>query len=241
MPGAHLDGFMRACGAITKVTGQKNTFVNKRLWAVEGDQNSHGGGDLIPTKRVVFINKKPVITNAPDAAGADALCGIVPGAHCAPSTAQGAMKTFAYGSGGEGPPFVEVPIDPTLVVVDLFAINLVVGPPVISIEGIVNLFASDLIVSAPALTSPAFVASGAVNLVVGSPTLGSPTFSATGPVGLTVGSPVLGVPVFSSIRFNAANLAVGSPVINVATINAIAAAREIIYPVGTAPVGGMSS
>jgi uncharacterized Zn-binding protein involved in type VI secretion len=97
MPQAHRDGDKRACGASTIVTNQFTTFVNKKLWAVEGDQDSHGGGGLIPTKKTVFIQGKPVITHFPDKAGADSLCPVEGGAHWSPDTAFGSKETFAYG------------------------------------------------------------------------------------------------------------------------------------------------
>jgi len=46
MPGAHRNGDSRSCGAATVVTGQNNVYVNGQLWAVEGDDNTHGSGPL---------------------------------------------------------------------------------------------------------------------------------------------------------------------------------------------------
>lgn len=96
MPAAHRDGDPRSCGATTVVSGQDFVFVDGKLWAVEGDQNSHGGGALIPGETGVYIAGKPVIVHAPDSAAPDALCPVVGGTHCAPATAGGSDGTFAY-------------------------------------------------------------------------------------------------------------------------------------------------
>ena len=66
----HRHGDSRACGATTVVGGQDFVFVDDKLWAVEGDPCSHGGGGLIAGKIVaVYINGKRAIGNgdsAPD-------------------------------------------------------------------------------------------------------------------------------------------------------------------------------
>lgn len=41
MPGAHRHDDTRFCGATTIVTGQTTVKVNGRLWAVEGDKDTH--------------------------------------------------------------------------------------------------------------------------------------------------------------------------------------------------------
>lgn len=47
MPGAHRHDDVRFCGAKTIVTGQSSVIVNGRLWAVEGDKDTHcNQGDL---------------------------------------------------------------------------------------------------------------------------------------------------------------------------------------------------
>lgn len=65
------------------------------LCAVQGDPNSHGGGDLIAANpQTVYINNIPVIDHAPDPAQADSLC---PGdGHCNPETASGSPTVFYY-------------------------------------------------------------------------------------------------------------------------------------------------
>lgn len=93
MPAAHRDGDLRACGAKTVVTHQNFCMVNGKLWAVEGDPNTHDAGGLIPTRRGVCINGIPVIVNTPDLAKVDGL------GHegTADETAQGSGGVFAYG------------------------------------------------------------------------------------------------------------------------------------------------
>lgn len=71
MPGAHRNSDTRYCGAATIVTGQGNVYVNGLLWAVEEDENSHGGGGLVSVVgSTVNINGKKVIVFG-DAAVAD--------------------------------------------------------------------------------------------------------------------------------------------------------------------------
>lgn len=95
MPEAHRDTDSRICGATTVVSGQSTVTVNGLLWAVEDDQDSHGGGGLIPTETTITIEGKPVIVNSPDSAKADLLCPIDP-IHCNPKTNSGSGNVFAY-------------------------------------------------------------------------------------------------------------------------------------------------
>lgn len=97
MPASHRHGDLRACGATTVVTGQSTVFVNNRLWAVDGDPNSHGGGALIPgLAPTVFIEGKQCIVLG-DQAAPDALCIPIGGLHCAPSAVSGSDDCFAHG------------------------------------------------------------------------------------------------------------------------------------------------
>lgn len=73
MPKAHRNADSRACGASTIVQGQSSVKVNGRLWAVENDPNSHGGGGLIPTFLSVKIAGKRVIVHTPDPGKPDGL------------------------------------------------------------------------------------------------------------------------------------------------------------------------
>lgn len=95
--GAHRNGDERTCGASTVVVNQTTVFVNNRLWAVEGDPNSHGDGALVPvTGDTVYIEGILVIVHGPDNAFPDDLCLPVGGNHCAPFTAQGSGDTQIY-------------------------------------------------------------------------------------------------------------------------------------------------
>ena len=101
MPGAHRNGDSRFCGASTIVSGQGTVRVNGKLWAVNGDPESHGGGNLIAVygAKNVRINGKLVICAVGDnASGDNAL-------HPAPSTRPRGKSTnvFVYsGNAGGG-------------------------------------------------------------------------------------------------------------------------------------------
>lgn len=97
MPPAHRHGDARNCGATTVVVNQSTTYVEGRLWAVDGDINSHGDGQLIHSGTSVFIEGILVIVHAPDDAAPDDLCIPLNGNHCEPMTAEGSGTTFAYG------------------------------------------------------------------------------------------------------------------------------------------------
>jgi len=62
MPKAHRNNDSRACGAKTIVEQQSTVFVNGKRWAVKGDKNDHGDGQLIDTTgHTVFCEGKQVI------------------------------------------------------------------------------------------------------------------------------------------------------------------------------------
>lgn len=63
MPQAHRNTDSRKCGASTIVVNQSSVFVNRLLWAVDGDPNTHGAGHLkaVTGGPSVFIEGKPVI------------------------------------------------------------------------------------------------------------------------------------------------------------------------------------
>lgn len=73
----------RSCGATTLVTGQTFLTVDGKLWAVNGDKNTHGNGDLITTHNWLTINGKGVIVVG-DHASSDGLCAPLGGNHCDP-------------------------------------------------------------------------------------------------------------------------------------------------------------
>lgn len=90
---AHRDDDPRKCGATTIVTGQTFVFVNGKLWAVEGDENSHGEGGLIAqTGSTVLINGKKVIVHGPDPAEIDNLGHV----NDEDETDGGSSNVFAY-------------------------------------------------------------------------------------------------------------------------------------------------
>jgi len=73
MGGAHRQDDKRTCGATTIVSGQSTVFVNGKLWAVEGDLDSHGHGDLVSViGSTVKINGKKVIVYGDHANSDDA-------------------------------------------------------------------------------------------------------------------------------------------------------------------------
>lgn len=95
--GAHRAGDSRTCSGLTIVTKQTTVFVNNRLWAVEGDENNHGDGALVPvTGDTVFVENKLVIVHGPDNAFPDDFCPTLGGDHCAPLTAEGSGNTLIY-------------------------------------------------------------------------------------------------------------------------------------------------
>lgn len=96
MPKAHRNNDGRICGATTIVSGQSTVFVNGKLWAVEADPNTHGGGGLIASGDTVFIENKKIIVNAPDSANPDSLCIPLGPPHCNPQTSSGSENVFAY-------------------------------------------------------------------------------------------------------------------------------------------------
>lgn len=74
MADAHRHNDTRFCGATTVVSGQSTVFVNGLLWAVEGDENTHGNGNLVSIMgNTVKINGKKVIVAIGDTAAADNL------------------------------------------------------------------------------------------------------------------------------------------------------------------------
>jgi uncharacterized Zn-binding protein involved in type VI secretion len=85
---AHRQDDSRACGATTIVTGQDFVKVDGKLWAVNGDPDTHGGGGLITSHGWLTIGGKGIIVVGDNAAG-DSLCPIPGGAHCNPSATSG--------------------------------------------------------------------------------------------------------------------------------------------------------
>lgn len=249
MPAAHTDGMARACGAITTVVNQATTFVNGRLWAVEGDPNSHGAGALIATGISVFIEGKKVIVNSPDNASADGLCPIPGGLHCVPATAQGSLINFAYGSGGAGPPIEE----PQPGIINLYAADLVVGSPQLEMPQLGGpgiLLPANLVVGSPVLNTPTLTpnvnALVAAALVVSSPQIASTEMGGPGallPGSLVVSAPVLGVAVMQGGGTNALTavaLQVSAPVLTTATLVGVQEIASVLgaFAIGSQVIGG---
>ena len=91
MSDVHLDGDLRVCGATTVVSGQGSVYVNGKLWAVQGDQNSHTDGQLLASGTSVLIEGNMVIVHAPDQAADD-----VPGHGSDTRTAEGSDNVSCY-------------------------------------------------------------------------------------------------------------------------------------------------
>lgn len=76
MPGAHRNDDVRFCGARTIVTGQGTVKVEGRLWAVEGDKDTHcnqGSLNAVYGAGNIRINGKRVICAVGDTAASDKL------------------------------------------------------------------------------------------------------------------------------------------------------------------------
>lgn len=71
MPEIHINGHSRSCGASTEVAGQSTVYVAGQLVSVDGDPNSHGGGELSAGSNAVFINGLAVVNHTPDSASGD--------------------------------------------------------------------------------------------------------------------------------------------------------------------------
>lgn len=96
---AHRDTDTRTCGAKTTVKKQSTVYVNSLLWAVKGDENDHGKGNLKlgpNNKGTVFVESIEVIIHGPDEADQDNKCPIEGGEHCNPKTDKGSPDTFLY-------------------------------------------------------------------------------------------------------------------------------------------------
>lgn len=83
----HTHGQMRACSALTTVIGQFHVYVDGQLWAVDGDPNSHGLGNLKTSTSWLKINGKGIIAHKPDVAYVADSLGHTP---AATKTAEGA-------------------------------------------------------------------------------------------------------------------------------------------------------
>ena len=89
----HRDTDSRACGATTTVSGQSTVWANNLLISVDGDPNSHGGGELSAACNNVFVENKMVVIKG-NSAAADGLCAPLGGNHCNPSATSGSSNVF---------------------------------------------------------------------------------------------------------------------------------------------------
>lgn len=98
MPPAHRHGDGRICRATTTVVNQNSVFVNGVLWAVMGDTNTDGNGQLFASPdSSVKIHNIPVVTHSPTGADEDDRCPLESGDHCNPYTSAGSSNVSAYG------------------------------------------------------------------------------------------------------------------------------------------------
>lgn len=94
----HRHGDSRSCGATTVVGGQGSVYINDRLVSVQGDSNTHGGGNLHASNNdgTVFINDKPIVLQG-SSASPDSLHPIPGGPHCNPVSTGASPNVFACG------------------------------------------------------------------------------------------------------------------------------------------------
>ncbi len=95
MAGVHRDSDSRSCGASTNASCN-NVYTNGRITAVDGNPNSHGGGNLNASNPNVYIGGILVVING-NGASPDSLCPLPGGAHCSPSASSASGDTFIGG------------------------------------------------------------------------------------------------------------------------------------------------
>ncbi len=96
MAAVHRNTDGRACGASTNVAGQGNVYVNNKLCSVDGDPNSHGGGNLNAANPNVYVNNKLVVVKG-NSASPDSLCPLHGGSHCNPKATGASSNVFVGG------------------------------------------------------------------------------------------------------------------------------------------------
>jgi hypothetical protein len=99
----HRDTDSRACGATTTVKGQGDVYVNSLLASVQGDPNTHGGGELAASVNdgTVYINNRKVVLKGSSAAP-DLACAPAGPPHCDPFSVGSSPNVFACGGGSGG-------------------------------------------------------------------------------------------------------------------------------------------
>lgn len=100
MPGAHKDRDLRFCTAYTIVENQTTVFVNNKLWAVEGDPNSHGEGRLYAVygAKNIYVENQLIICAVGDKGHDDEQGHPAPPTD--PSTASTNTIVYEGGTGG---------------------------------------------------------------------------------------------------------------------------------------------
>jgi uncharacterized Zn-binding protein involved in type VI secretion len=88
LPQVHRNGDSRSCGASTTASNNSNVFVNNQPISVNGDPNTHGGGELSASCNKVYVGEILVVLNG-NSAAPDSLCPLPGGAHCGPSATSG--------------------------------------------------------------------------------------------------------------------------------------------------------
>jgi hypothetical protein len=107
----HRNTDSRSCGATTTVTGQSTVYINNLLASVQGDPNTHGGGNLLANVNdgSVFINGIKLVLQG-SGASPDLLCVPLGPPHCNPKSVGASPNVFACG-GGSGGSFAGSPND----------------------------------------------------------------------------------------------------------------------------------
>ena len=97
MPGIHRNNDARVCGARTIAQGQSTVYINGELAAVEGDPNTHGGGELIASVNpgTVFIGGKQLVAEGSNA-NPDNLCSSRGHPHCNPKATGSSGDVFVF-------------------------------------------------------------------------------------------------------------------------------------------------
>ena len=95
MPALHRDTDSRACGAVINAACN-NVFTNNLLSSVDGNPNSHGGGNLNARNPNVYIGNILVVING-NHASPDSLCPIPGGPHCTPRATSGSPNVYIGG------------------------------------------------------------------------------------------------------------------------------------------------
>lgn len=95
MPVVHRDTDARSCGAQTQAANP-NVYTNNLLTAVNGNPNTHGGGELKAANPNVYIGGVLVVVDG-NSAASDSYCPIPGGSHCNPKAEGGSSNVWIGG------------------------------------------------------------------------------------------------------------------------------------------------